>query len=124
MRLLDWNARESLRMDTESGRFSSQLLAKYRWLEEYQGRSLTEMEMARGALHESPSAKQAFFYFRDENFDELPSDLRRLQEEIVLRSEKRPACHVPHGEFPFTRGTGRLGAGRFQGNAQSGFSER
>lgn len=38
------------------------------WLEGYNDRSITELEMLHGALNDPANAKYAFFYFRDNNY--------------------------------------------------------
>ena len=51
-----------------------ELLAQEPWLKEQSGKSVTELEIMRGALNDPGAAKHAYFYFRD------PAYLDSLQE--------------------------------------------
>ena len=69
-------------------KFNENLIQQERWLNQYAGRSVTELEILHGVLNNPDMAEHALFYFRDkQHIDGMPDN--KKADFLELEEEKR-----------------------------------
>ena len=108
-------ARRALR---RGAAWRSRELIKERWLDDPEGRSLTEVEILYSTLERSEQPKAAYFYFRDpaylkhisrEQRADFVSDFAEAQTQLAELKRRIRESHLPVRELPRPRGAGAMG---------------
>jgi nephrocystin-3 len=82
--------------------FTKDLIEEQPWLNETNGKSVTELEILHGVLNDPEMASRAFFYFRDPKYidsipekkkkDFLSEDAATAEKQVLLKNEIRILC--------------------------------